>query len=108
MKYFFSTKVRVVLVVALLLSAGLALLSSLSGMTVGDLFVKGVLTPVRSGVSQMTDQAQQIYSYIFRYETLAAEHEALRNQLAQIQDDARDAQSVKRENDRLRALLELK
>ena len=108
MKYFFSTKVRVVLVVALLLSAGLALLSSLSGMTVGDLFVKGVLTPVRSGVSQMTDQAQQIYSYIFRYETLAAENEALRNQLAQIQDDARDAQSVKRENDRLRALLELK
>ena len=108
MKHFFSTKVRIALVVAVLLSAGLALLAGLTGMTVGDLFVKGVLSPLRSGVSQLTDQAERIYSYIFHYEMLASENEALKSQLAQIQDDARDAASVKRENDRLRALLELK
>lgn len=108
MKHFFTTKVRIVLVVAILLSAGLALLTGLTGMTVGDLMVKGVLTPLRAGVSQLTDQAEKIYSYIFHYEMLASENEALKGQLAQIQDDARDAASIKRENDRLRDLLELK
>ena len=108
MKHFFTTKVRVILVIAVLLTAGIAVLTSLTGMTVGDLFVKGVLTPLRTGASQLTDQAEQIYSYMFRYEALAAENEALKNQIAQIQDDARDAQSIKRENDRLRSLLELK
>ena len=108
MKHLFSTKVRIVLVVAVLLSAGLALLSGLTGITVGDMFVKGVLSPLRSGVSQLTDQAERIYNYIFNYELLATENQALKSQLAQIQDDARDAASVKRENERLRALLELK
>ncbi len=108
MKHFFSTKVRIALVVAVLLSAGLALLSGLTGMTVGDMLVKGVLSPLRSGVSQLTDQAERIYNYIFNYELLATENEELKSQLAQIQDDARDAASIKRENERLRALLELK
>ncbi len=108
MKHFFTTKVRIVLVIAVLLTAGIAVLTSLTGMTVGDLFVKGVLTPLRTGASQLTDQAEQIYSYMFRYEALAAENEALKNQISQIQDSARDAESIKRENDRLRSLLELK
>ena len=108
MKHFFSTKVRIALVVAVLLSAGLALLSGLTGMTVGDMFVKGVLSPLRSGVSQLTDQAERIYNYIFNYELLATENQELKSQLAQIQDDARDAASIKRENERLRDLLELK
>ena len=108
MKHFFTTKVRIVLVIAVLLTAGIAVLTSLTGMTVGDLFVKGILTPLRTGASQLTDQAEQIYSYMFRYESLAAENEALKNQISQIQDSARDAESIKRENDRLRSLLELK
>ena len=108
MRHFFSTKVRVALILALLLAAGLAVLSGLTGSTPGDLLVKNVLTPLRSGVSSLTDQAQRFYDYIFRYETLAAENEALKKELAQIKDDARDAASIKRENDRLRALLQLK
>ncbi len=107
MKHFFSTKVRVALVAAVLICAGLAVLSSLTGQTPGDMFVKGILAPLRSGVSQLTDRAEQLYNYIFEYESLAVENEALKNQIAQIQDDARDAESVKRENDRLRKLLEL-
>jgi len=108
MKHFFSTKVRVVLVIALLLSAGLAVLTSLTGVTVGDLAVKGILTPLRAGVSQLTDQAEKLYDYMFRYEALAAENEALKSQLAEIQDAARDAASIARENERWRALLDLK
>jgi rod shape-determining protein MreC len=65
------------------------------------------LTPLRAGASALTDQAENIYDYIFKYEQLAAENAALREQLSQIQSDNRDAASIKRENDRLRELLEL-
>ena len=107
MKHFFTTKVKVALVAALLLAGVLAVLSSLMGTTVGDVLVKSVLTPLRSGVSALTDQAEQFYSYMFRYEALAAGNEALKAMIAEIQDAARDAASIKRENDRLRKMLQL-
>lgn len=108
MKRLFSTKVRVVLVLAALLGIILAVVTNLTGMSVPDLVVKTVLTPIREGVSKLTDQAEQIYSYLFKYEALVAENEALKEQIAQMQDDARVADSVSRENARLRDLLELK
>lgn len=108
MKYFFSTKVKAVLVIAVLLTAGLAVFSSLTGITPGDMVVKGILTPLRSGARSLTAQAEQIYNYIFEYESLAAENEALKQELAQLKDDAQDAVSAQRENERLRELLKLK
>ena len=108
MKYFFTTKVKVVLVVALLLSAGLAVLSGLTGMNPGDLLVKGVLTPLRTGVSTLTDQAERFYGYIFNYESVLAENEALKSELAQLRDDAANAAAVQRENDRLWDLVQLR
>ena len=107
MRYLFTKKVKIVLIVALLLTAGLAVVSNLLGTTVGDLVVQAVLTPLRAGASALTEQAENIYDYIFKYEQLAAENAALREELSQIQEDNRDAASIKRENDRLRELLEL-
>ncbi len=108
MKHFFSARVRVVLVVSVLLAVVLAVVSGLMGESLPNLFVKGVLAPIRTGASKLTQQAEQIYSYMFEYEALAAENEALREQIAQMQDDARVADSVSRENDRLRDLLNMK
>lgn len=108
MKYFFTTKVKVVLVVALLLSAALAVISSLTGMNPGDLFVKGVLTPLRTGVSAMTDRVEQYYDYIFQYEALKTENEALKAELAKLEKDAANAAAAQRENDRLRDLVQLR
>ena len=107
MKHFFSTRVRVVLLVAVLLAVALTVIGSLTNLSFGDMVVKGVLTPVRAGVSKLTEQAQQRYSYMFEYEALAAENEALKEQLAQLEDAAREADSVARENERLRQLLGL-
>jgi len=107
MKHLITPKVRVVLIIAVLLAVVLMVISGLTGLSIPDMFVQGVLTPIRSGVSSLTDQAQQLYSYMFEYETMAAENAALKEQLAQIQDEARQADSIARENDRLRALLEL-
>lgn len=108
MRYLFTKKVKIVLIVALLLTAGLAVAANLLGTTVGDVVVQAVLTPLRAGASALTDQAEQIYDYIFKYEQLAAENATLKEELALAQKDNRDAASIKRENDRLRELLELK
>ena len=107
MKHFFTTRVRVILIIAVLLAVGLAVISNLTGMSIPDMFVKGILMPVRSGISQLTDQAEQLYSYMFEYEALAAENQALKEELAHIQDEARQADAIARENERLREMLEL-
>ena len=107
MRHLFSTKIRVVLILAILLSVGLAVVSNLTGLGIPEMVVQGVLTPIRTGVSRLTDQAEQLYSYMFRYEALAAENVALKEKLSQMEDDARLADSLSRENDRLRALLDL-
>lgn len=107
MKHFFSTKVKVILVLAVLLAAGLAVLTNLTGENLPGKLVQGALAPIRAGAKALTNQAEQYYSYLFRYESLAAENAALKEELAQMKDDAREAASLARENDRLRALLDL-
>ena len=107
MKHFFSTKVKAVLIIAVLLSAGLAIASSLLGKSIPDLLVQGILTPLRTGVSSLTLQAERLYDYIYRYESLEAENAQLKEQLSDMEDAARQADSISRENERLRKLLEL-
>ena len=107
MRHFFSTKVRVVLIVAVVLSILLAIVGSLTDLPLPDVLVKGMLAPFRNGISKLQDTAEQYYSYMFRYEALEAENAALKEELASIQADARTADSVSRENDRLRDLLAL-
>lgn len=108
MKQLMTSRIRTVLVIALLLAVVLAVISALTGLNLPDMAVKGVLTPLRTGVSKLTDKAEELYGYIFKYETLAAENEALKQELANIENNARIADSVTRENERLRELLELK
>jgi rod shape-determining protein MreC len=108
MRHFFTTKIRIILVLAIVLAIGLAVLTSLTDINLPNVLVQGVITPLRTGVSKLTDQAEQMYGYIFQYEALAAENAALKEELSQMKDDARLADTLKRENDRLRALNELK
>jgi len=108
MKHFFTTKVKTVMIIAVLLAAGLAVVSNLTGRTLPEMLVQGVLTPLRTGASSLTDQAERIYDYIFGYEMLEAENAVLKDKLSQMEDASRKAADVARENERLRKLLELK
>jgi len=107
MRRLFSTRVKVVLIVAILLAVLLAVVSNLTGLSLPDMFVKGVLTPIRAGVSKIADGAEHLYNYMFEYESLAAENAQLKEQLAQMEADARKADAVARENERLRSRLEI-
>ncbi len=108
MRHFFSTRVRVVLIVALLIAGALAVTSSLTGKSIPSMVVQGILTPLRSGANALTRQAEQMYNYMFRYEALQAENEALKAQIADMEESGRKYDSLSRENGRLRDLLELK
>lgn len=106
MKRFFTSKVWTVFIIAALLAVILAVGSNLTGGNTSGSLVQGLLSPVRSGVSYLTDQAEQLYNYMFEYESLLAENAMLKERLSQVEDDARRADAVSRENDRLRAMLE--
>ena len=107
MRHLISTKVKVILILAVLLAAGLTIFSGISNQNIFSNVTQSVLTPLRSGVNSMAEQAEKYYGYMFAYESLVAENAELKSQLAQMQDEARLADSVERENQRLRALLAL-
>lgn len=108
MRNLFSTKIKIILVVAALLTAALAIVSGVSENTFADIVVQGILAPFRSAATTLTNAAEKYYSYMFRYEALLAENEQLKEEIAQMEDVARQADSVSRENDRLRQQLNLK
>ena len=105
MKRFFTSRVWTVILIAILITVILAVGSTLTGKNSGTL-VQGILSPLRSAASYLTDQAEQLYNYMFEYESLLAENQRLKEQLAQMEEDARLADAMSRENDRLRAMLE--
>lgn len=108
MRHFFSPRVRAVMIISLVIAVLLAVASSLTGKNIPSMAVQTVMTPLRAGAKVMTDQAEKIYDYIFNYELLLTENGRLKEALSQIQQNAREVDSLVRENERLRKLLELK
>lgn len=107
MKHLFTPKVRTLLILAVVLTVVALAIGSLTGNAFAGKVVQGVLAPVKAGVRGLTAQAEKIYSYVFRYEALEAENEALRAEITQLQENVRSADALSRENEQLRALLEL-
>ena len=96
MKHFFTGRVRTVMILAVLLAVVLIVVSSLTKVNIPGMLVQGVLTPFRAGASALKDQAAQFYSYMFQYEALAAENAQLKEELASIEDNAREAEVISR------------
>ena len=87
MRHFFSNRIRAVLIISLLIAALLAILSGVTGKNIPQMLVQSVLTPLRTGANAVAEQAEQLYDYIFRYEALEAENQALKEELAQLQQE---------------------
>lgn len=91
------------------------LLSILIGM--GSIFVGGVdplsnllntiTAPVRSATSAALSWAEGVYDYVFRYDEISAELDALHQQVAELEREMRDSADAMRENEQLRTLLNL-
>ena len=71
--------------------------------------ISGVLiSPVQKVVSSAVNWFDTIYGYLYQYDSLLAENESLRSQLADAQQSARDGIAASEENTRLRRLLNLR
>lgn len=107
MRHFFSTRIKVILALALVLALLLGLAAALTGSDASGDFFRSLLTPLRSGASALTGQVQRLYNYFYNYDALKAENEQLRDQLSAYREEERNAAALERENARLRQLLEL-
>lgn len=107
MKKQLSARVKAILILAVVLAVVTAIVSGLFGTTWLGKTVQAVMTPLRSGVSAITRQVERYYNYVFGYESLEAENRYLEQRIMQIEDEVRSADSLQRENERLRELLDL-
>lgn len=107
-KKLFTSKIKTILMAAVALAIVTTVVVAVSGGSTFSTNVVGtVLKPIRSGVAAIDRQAMRIYNYIFSYESLQAENEALKKQILSMETDIRTAQELKRENQRLHALVGL-
>lgn len=108
MRNLFNTKLKIIVILAVLVTATLSVMAGLTNRSIPELMVQGVLAPFRAAGTSLTKTAERYYSYMFRYEALEAENEALKASIAQMEDVARQADATGRENERLRKALALK
>lgn len=106
MKKQLTPKTKVIMIVAVLLAV-LLMVSSIVGANIGQNAVQVMLSPFRAAYSAFIRQAERLYNYVFRYESLQADNELLRQRIMAMEDDVRSADSLQRENERLRNLLGL-
>ena len=99
-----------ILIAAVVLAAATFAVSLLLGGRANPISAAlGVITtPVRSGLSSLAGWMEDRYNYSFRYDELAAENEALKQRIAELEEAARTGQDAIEENERLRDLLGLR
>ena len=61
MRHLFSTRLRVILIIAMVLSIGLTIVSGAVNQSVPSLLVQGLLAPLKAGANALTTQAERLY-----------------------------------------------
>lgn len=108
MKQFFRNNGFLILIAALLLTGVLAVGSFLLG---GDPIADAlsfVTTPFRNLASAAAEWVEDRYDRAFRYDALVQTNEELREQIAALEQTAREGEDAIRQNERYRDLLGLK
>lgn len=110
MKDFLKKKGSVIIAVTLVLT----LLTGLTAHSMGgdrglaSGAVNTLMNPVGNGVAVLADFFEGVYGYMFKYDKLKTENDALRARIAELEKSERDNSSAEEENKRLRELLKLK
>jgi len=108
-KDFFRHNGILILIAAILLALVTAVVSMLLGGRANPLanLVGIVTTPVRNGISAVTNWAEERYSDAFEQEQMKEELEALKQENAELKAKEREYEAAIQENQRLYNLLEL-
>ena len=72
MRQLFNTKLKIIIIVAVLLTAALSVMAGLTNHSIPELLVQGIVAPFRAAGTALTKTAERYYSYMFRYEALEA------------------------------------
>lgn len=107
MKRFFQNNGGLLLIAAGLLAAVLALGAQILGFDPLTSALEVLATPFRTASAAVANWSQERYDRAARYEELAAENEALRQRVAELERDAIAGQDAARENERMKDLLGL-
>ena len=107
MKKHLSAKTKWLIVIAVLLAGLVTIVAAVNAGHPGENLIQTVLTPFRSAASALVRQTERYYDYMFKYESLQAENEALKARIIAMEEDVRSADSLQRENERLHQLLGL-
>ena len=108
MNKLFTSKTKRIFLAAVILAVLVAVGSAVAaGVSSGKNFVQSLMTPVNATVSAVTRTAERFYNYVFRYESLQAENEYLKERIASMEDEVRTADALQRENEKMRQLLGL-
>ncbi len=105
MKKHLSAKTKWLIVASILLAGLMTVTAATNRGRPGESLVQTALTPFRSAASALVRQIERYYDYVFRYESLQAENDALKKQILTMEEDVRSADSLQRENERLHQLL---
>ena len=108
MKDFLRQNGILLLVIALLLSILIGICSFVLGGQADPLsnLVNTVTAPVRSGVAAAADWLEGVYNYVFQYNEMEEELEALRAQVLELQEKVYQGEEALQENERYRELLD--
>ena len=103
-----SSRRKLIALLAVLFAVIVAVTGALvSGTAAGKNVTQSLLSPFESALSALTRTVERFYNYVFQYESLEAENAYLRERIASMEDEIRTADSLQRENEQLRGLLEL-
>lgn len=110
MKNFLRQNGLLILIIAVLLSCITAVVSyTFRGVANPFSNLLGVVTtPVRNGVASFVGWVESVYNYSFKYDELMDENDRLRQQVADLQAQARAGEEATKENERYRELLGLR
>lgn len=107
-KKFWSSKVKTILILAVILAVLVTVVAAVAADTPFVSNAVGtILSPIRSGVAAIDRQIERYYNYIFSYESLQAKNAELEQRILAMEEDVRNAETLQRENERLKLLLEL-
>ena len=96
----------VVLLVALI--SGFSVRNSQGNASAAENAAASLTMPVKQGSTGFIAWLESVYGYMFKYDTLAAENDDLKKQLAEAKIQLREAKEAENENEKLRELLNLR
>lgn len=107
MKNFLRNNGILLIIIAVLLAAVLGIGASILGYNPISSVLNAIGTPFRYLSTAVTNWTEDLYDRSFRYDQALLENEQLRQQVAELEQAAREGQDALAENERLRDLLGL-